>query len=291
MVYVLTDKENKPLFYAAHIATGVCSDGLCKPVDLMIYWDLLGNFETYQTTPGSPLTKFDHIEFTTDDHKKLQKILADKSSMLKDYEAEDMVDKTIKVHSNKLDAVTGATSKTFQDVIVPGAVYTVHILWHTTNGPLSGKILAHTKGLLNDTLVRQMLTSDRTTYKDFIFNHLSKTELSRFTPELITLIGDKDPFVPHFAMAKLSEDVWTNPSHQEAILTYFPSASLEVKNAMLGKFADKKLSEGGLRLLISAAPKLNKVQMQKLLVIVENNNAVLTEDLKRELLALEIKPK
>jgi hypothetical protein len=288
-VYLLSDEAARPLRYTAHIATGVCSDGLCKPVDLVLCWDLLGNFESYKTPPGSPLTKFDHIEFTAEDHKKLKKILADKSSMLKDYEAEDMVDKTVKVYSNKLDAVTGATSKTFQDVIVPGAVYTVHTLWHIANGPVSDRILNYTKGLLDDKLIRQMLKSDRPVYKDFIFSQLSQTELSRFTAELIMLIGDKDPFVPHFAMAKLTDEVWNNPVHQEAILKYFVSASLEVQNAMLHKLADKKLNTNGLRLMTSAATRLNKTQVQKLLIIVENNKSSMTEDLKKELLALKTK--
>jgi len=286
-VDLLSDKENKPRWYAAHIATGVCSDSLCKPIDLTVYWDLLGTFAAYETPESSPLTKFDHIEFTPQDHQKLQQILADKGSILKDYEAEDMVDRSVKVYSKTMDAVTGATSKTFQDVIVPGAVYTVHTLWHIVNGEVSENIWKHTRAMLNDQLIRQMLGSDNSAYKEFVFNQLPQSELNRFKPEIIRLIGDKDPYVPHFAMEKLASAVWADPADQVAILHYFKGSSLEIQNTMLNKFADKKMSLAGLRMLIDVGSGLSKAQMQKISAIFDHNNAVVTEELKKELLVLK----
>lgn len=286
-IYLLSGKKGMPLLYRAHIITDVCSDGLCKPLDLTLYWDLLGNFERYQTSVRSPLTKFDHIEFSAEDHQKFRQILSDKSSILKDYDASEMVDKTVKVFSNKLDAVTGATSKSFQDVIVSGAAYTVHTLWHIVNGELSRKILTYTNERLNDELVLQLLQSDRAVYKEFIFNNLPPAQLNRYTGELIRLIGDSDPFVPHFAMSKLTPDVWTDAVHQVTILAYFKSASMEIQNTMLAKFADAKLNTSGLKLLISASSELSKVQLKKLFAIIENNKSVLTEDLTNEFLVLK----
>ena len=140
-VFLLSDSLNRPQFYASHLTSGVCDDDLCRPVNITIYWDLLGNFINYRTPPSDPLTKFDHIELTAADHKKLHKILADTNSLLRDYAPADMVDKSIAVRSATTDAVTGATIKSFEDDIVSGAVYTVHTLWHFVNGEIPSKIL------------------------------------------------------------------------------------------------------------------------------------------------------
>jgi len=56
---------------------------------------------------------------------------------------------------------------------------------------------------------------------------------------------------------------------------------------MLNKFADKKMSLAGLRMLIDVGSGLSKAQMQKISAIFDHNNAVVTEELKKELLVLK----
>src|SRR5690606_13440718 len=132
-----------PVFYSSHLETDVCSDGLCKPVSITIHWDLLGRFLSYHTDKRHRLTKFDHIELTEEDHAQLHRILSDTSSVLRDYQVEDMIDTAVHLQSRKLDAVTGATSKTFDGATVEGALYTVYTLWHFTNGDIRKRILEH----------------------------------------------------------------------------------------------------------------------------------------------------
>src|SRR5690606_6322691 len=135
---------------SAYLETDVCSDELCKPVYITIRWDLLGRFLSYHTDKQHRLTKFDHVELTKDDHARLHAILSDTASILRDYKVEDMIDTTVQLQSLKVDAVTGATSKTFDGATVEGALYTVYTLWHFTNGPVRKRIVEHTASLLSD---------------------------------------------------------------------------------------------------------------------------------------------
>src|SRR5690606_13633581 len=107
-VHLLTDTAGLAALYSAHLVTGVCADVLCRPVYIQVYWDLLGIFQHYKMSPDHPITKFDHQPLTADDHTKLRHLLADTSSLLRDYAVTDIIDTTIKVQSGVLDAVTGA---------------------------------------------------------------------------------------------------------------------------------------------------------------------------------------
>ncbi len=285
-VELLSDQSRNPAFYSAHIATEVCSDSLCKPIDLIVYWDLLGRFSDYKTRGNEPLTKFDHIEFTAADYQKLREILVDDRSMLKDYEAEDMIDRSVKVYSNKVDAVTGATSKSFEDIIVSGAVYTVHTLWHIVNGGVSAKILAHTKGLLNHALIRSMLLSGNNNYQHYILTELSTDQLKPFAADMISLISSKNEFIPHFAMDKIPVVLWKDTAVQQQILTKFYGVHLEVQNALLLRFKDQKLSTVGLKLLVQHLDQLNTNQIDKVIKIMSNNTEFIDKDLKKGLSAL-----
>ncbi|MFA4868631.1 MAG: hypothetical protein WC623_10550 [Pedobacter sp.] len=290
-VELLLDKSKNPIYYSAHIATEVCSDSLCKPIDLTVYWDLMGRFSDYHTREDRPLTKFDHIEFTRADGKKLRDILKDERSMLKDYEAEDMIDRSVKVHSNKMDAVTGATSKSFQDVIVPGAVYTVHTLWHIVNGGVADKILGHTKSILNETLIRWMLRSGNPSYQHFILKELPNDKLKPFSKDMISLIGSKDEFTPHLAIDKIPKELWLDTAVQQEILNYLSNVHLELQNSILLKFKDLKLGSAELMILLRHVDKLNANQIEKVVNIFLNNTEFIDENLKKELSALLINPK
>jgi len=46
-------------------------------------WDLVGNYNRFDTLVEKPLTKFKHRPFTIADYQKLDEILADKNSILR----------------------------------------------------------------------------------------------------------------------------------------------------------------------------------------------------------------
>ncbi len=272
-IRLLLDTQGNPTFYTSHLITDVCSDGLCKPIDINIYWDLLGNFYQYQTPDDHVLTKFDHIKLTKEDHVRLHEILSDTSSILRDYKVEDMIDTTIKVQSGILDAVTGATNPTFDGSTVEGAMYTVYALWHFINGNVRKKIYEHTESLVSDSLITHMLRSDNRNYENFIFSKLSDDQRKEFANEIISLLASKDLYTPHFAISQLTDEVLNDPAHQEAVLHYFDKVSPAVQNTILARFETVKLNTVGIAILLNAVPALSANQLDKTFQIIDNNRS------------------
>ncbi len=133
-VDLLFNSKNQPIKYYSYVVTPVCEEGVCYNLVAEVYWDLLGNFMDYTEVPLEPLTKFDHIKFTGEDHDKMKEILRDKTSLLANYKAEDLVDHSIQIKSEVIDGVAGATYKSLSGAVVRGAVYSSHTLWQNVNG-------------------------------------------------------------------------------------------------------------------------------------------------------------
>lgn len=272
-VYLQYTLENKPIAYSAHLETDVCSDGLCKPVNITIQWDLLGRFHSYHTDGRHVLTKFDHIELTQEDHRQLHKILSDTASILRDYKVEDMIDTAVHVRSQQVDAVTRATSVTFDGATVEGALYTVYTLWHFTNGPVRRRILEHTESLLSDPFVKYMLHSGKRDYVSFIFKNISSGQRNSLTTDIIKLIEDDDEYIPHFALAQLGDSILSIPSWQHELLNRFPQATTTVKNAFLARLSAIQVDNASIDSLISFLPELRENQIIAVFSIIEKNKA------------------
>lgn len=273
------NEEGYPKRYAAHLVTDVCSDDLCKPINITVWWDLLGRFLTYYTEEHYKLTKFDHVELTPADHIQLHKILSDTASILRDYEVEDMIDTAVHVQSQQADAVTRATSLTFDGTTVKGALYTVYTLWHFTNGALRHRIAEHTKGLLSGSFVKYMLHSGNRDYVAFTFKNLDSEDQQRFVGDIIELLGDKDDYIPHFALAQLNDKVLAHSSYQHMLLNYLPKVESSVKNALLKRFEVIQVDREGLAVLLSFVSKLKENQVALVFSIIENNKPSLDKSL------------
>ncbi|WP_345232976.1 hypothetical protein [Olivibacter ginsenosidimutans] len=274
-ISLLKNTKDEPQLYTAFLSTGVCSDGLCKPVNIQLYWGLLGNFYTYQTPEGQGLTKFDHEPFSPKDHRMLHTILADTSSLLRDYYVEDLIDPNITRSSKTLDGVTGATNTNFKDASVPGALYTVYTLWHFVNGSIRHRLLAHTASMLSDTLIRQLLTSDNSAYQRFMIAHLTEQQAITFQRLLIELIHrSKDEYVPHFALDKLPQKTWQDPKLYNQFVGFLPEVSLPVQTAILTKLTNTPVDTKGSSLLqhYLQETKPSDVQQKLIKEILNNRN-------------------
>lgn len=117
-----TDESGNPIHYYARLRTPVCEDSICEILNLEMYWDLLGNYIAFDTIPGYPLTKYDHVKFTVDEYQELHKILQDNNSALKELQMSDLVNNGKKLESESIDAASGATSVYVADAVVKGGV-------------------------------------------------------------------------------------------------------------------------------------------------------------------------
>src|SRR5690606_18546747 len=154
--------------------------GQCYLMVIDIYWDLLGNFKKYELQEDQPLTKFDHVEFTDEDHKKMREILSNRDSFLRFYALENLIDPNEQRESDVVDGVSGATHKSIQNEVVSGAVYSTYVLWHIVNGPIAQRILEHTESRFTDAMMVQLLRSDNYHYQYYALNRISEDEIQQY---------------------------------------------------------------------------------------------------------------
>ncbi|WP_031444645.1 MULTISPECIES: hypothetical protein [Arenibacter] len=269
-VDLLFNSKNQPVKYYSYVVTPVCEEGVCYNLIAEVYWDLLGNFMDYKETVLDPLTKFDHIKFTREDHDKMKEILRDKTSLLANYKAEDLVDHSIEIKSEVIDGVAGATYKSLSGAVVRGAVYSSHTLWHIVNGEVADKIVAHTESLMNDDLLIWMLDSDNYNLQFYALNKID-TGNEQYTPNLIRLISEGNSYVPFFAIEKIPEWAWSSALYQPKIVILLKEVEFRMQNEILNKLNNRELEENSITVLTSSMESLNKSQLKKAFNILNNN--------------------
>jgi len=125
------DERGFPVEYHMLVDSVVCPGKVCDVVQVRIYWDALGNYSRLELPKGVNLTKQGHKIFTKGEYQKLDQILADRASLLRDYPFRSITRPSAKL---KADAVSGATKLSLRRAVVSGAGYTCFHLWHWVNG-------------------------------------------------------------------------------------------------------------------------------------------------------------
>lgn len=281
-IYLAYQADELPDFYYCALKTPICLENLCNPVEIRLEWDLLGNFKDYRETPGKELTKFDHEPFEPKDYEQLKTILADKESFLQDYQMEDLVDTTVKVYSAEIDGLTAATSATFTDKLIPGAIYTCYTLWHLVNGEISDRILANTKSVMDRKLKRNMLLSGIVAYGDFILDGMPEAEKEFLLPDLMQLIPGKNRFIAIKSIRKLPDAAHLGKYAPE-LIDHYDKVKLPVQQAILQYFLKEKCSAELLKAWIPRAANVPGSLKLSLYQLFEKNLSVLDEPAVRQL--------
>jgi hypothetical protein len=201
-VYVCNNSAAVPYRFAAEINTPVCDDTLCANVILKIYWDLAGNYTGFDTIPGKPLTKFDHKKFTSDDYIKLDRILRNRNSVLRMLKKEDLVDKSVKIKAETVDAVTGATPKTISEAVVEGAVYSSFTLWHFVNLAVKDSMVKFTQNIYSEQVARLLLLSENYETQLFALRKWTPNDYELNSELFFHVISNSVPLVRAFAISK-----------------------------------------------------------------------------------------
>jgi hypothetical protein len=94
----------KPIGFCRNIHTAVCSDTVCRLVNVTIYWEITGKFLGYSVPGDEELTKKEHEPFLEIDYTRLGEILADSSSLLGLYSPEEIT--PVKTTIVKADGIT-----------------------------------------------------------------------------------------------------------------------------------------------------------------------------------------
>jgi hypothetical protein len=213
-IYELQDTNGLTIWFSRHIFKDVCISGECKMIRLWLYWDGAGNYLGMKLPEGEPLTKSDHTEFDDTDYAKLENILRDTSSLLKELKQEDLIIVPENTNPYEVDGYTAATQPGLDQVVVKDAVYTCFTLWHTVYGPVRREILA---------ILDERISED---YLFLLFSSGNTSLLSRAISYVEKRPDFHETFYPRIVEAVLSEHL---PLAQQA-LNYFVPARLSGLN-------------------------------------------------------------
>ncbi|MCK5368518.1 MAG: hypothetical protein KAQ62_08190, partial [Cyclobacteriaceae bacterium] len=185
--------DSIPVQYSSIIATMVCDDGLCQTLELKMCWNLIGNYMGFDTIPGLPLTKFDHLPFIPEDYKKMHEILANKNSVLERKTLDELFDKDSIRKSNTVDAVTGATAAVVKNAIVEGALYSSYALWHIANGDIKSKIRKRTSEIYTPELGDRMLHSNDYQEQLFVLKLITDKDFGAYFDSVMDALVTSNP--------------------------------------------------------------------------------------------------
>lgn len=89
-VIELQDQNGLTVWFGRYFFKDICTTGICRMVRLWIFWDGTGHYLGIQLDENDPLTKSDHTPFGLQDYTRLDEIMADTASILKDLRYEDL---------------------------------------------------------------------------------------------------------------------------------------------------------------------------------------------------------
>lgn len=266
-LWLLYDHNDHPFQFMAEIFTPVCYSNKCYPVYIDFYWDLLGNYQFYKVPKGERLTKNDHEPFTKDDYEHLERILQNESSLLGEYAAEDLVTSTESETANSVDAVTGATSKTIQNEVISGAVYSCYTLWHIAHGDISEYILAHTESDHNEGDIIRFLESENHKYQYWAMDKVFERELwekEKFALPLLNILRGRNIFISQFLIERLPNEMLQTASRQQWLWDTYLLSPYRLQLSLLDKMKALDLEREIEVNLIGQLENGNKTQKEKI---------------------------
>ena len=169
----LQDANGLAFQYYMDVESVICLDHKCKVVQVRLFWDKLGFYNRFELASGITLEKTDGVPFTVSDYEKLDRILADRNSSLKEYYQNQ---RHLTANGNEglmdLDGATGATSRVDENSVVKGGAWTTCTLWHWANGEIVEVIRNQTAKELSIEALANSLHQEDEKQRRFSINEL-----------------------------------------------------------------------------------------------------------------------
>lgn len=279
-LWLLKAEDGQPTQFMAEIFTPVCYSDKCYPVFIDFYWDLLGNFQYYKMPLGKTLTKLDHILFEPEDYQKMQTILANTSSLLKDYKAEDLVVSTESDLPYGVDAVTGATSKTIQNEVISGAVYSCYTLWHLAHGEIASQIKGITEDNYDDSLIISFLQSSNYHYQYWAIENVlasDRWDEENFKTPLLNILRGSNVFVAEHVLDIVPENIWNETKQQEWLWETYLMSSYRLQLKILEKFRQIDINSSLHPPFVAQLGQSNQEQKKRIFLVLSNQSNLTKE--------------
>jgi len=238
-MYILKDEDNLPLLYYADIQTPVCIDGICKPLFIELYWDLIGDYIGYGVYPDELLSKYDHEVFEDENYEKLHALLGDSYSIIGRRHLRGLYDiqqeraEKIKFKGKEIDGVTGATKKEVKNTIVEGALYSCYTLWHIAYGDAMRKIKDQLPNLYNEDVEDYFLDSDYENYNIYAAKHLPVSRFGSNLKPLIKIIKSANPLSRSYILKKMPKELFGRSELTEELFPHFSQLDFNSKTLLL----------------------------------------------------------
>lgn len=281
------DNAGQPHYFFSNIFTPVCLTGECKPVYINFYWDLLGNYTRFDLPPKTELTRMDHRSFKPEDYEKLQTILANTHSLLKDVSMEDLVGKGTENLADSVDAKAGATLKTVKNEVIDGAVYTCYTLWHIAHGKVVAEMQRITEIFKSEELLHRFLTDRNHYYQYWAMERIMTDEgkvTTGFEADMQQVIRGKNIFTARYALQKIHNQFFVDKTRQRWLWETYQTASYPLQIAILKKMISLSLTDETKEFLAQQLSKTNQEQATLLLKIL-STQSTLSEQTQRTLAA------
>ncbi len=177
-VVARSDADGSPAGYQLTVQVNVCTDGLCRIVNVTLYWDALGYYERLECPADTPLTRKEHDPFTPEDYRKLDRILENRESILGRLAYTALVEEQPEqdAQAETIDGWSGATPQTVADSVVEGAAFTTWTLWHWVNGEIVSHLRDSTVQRATPQFVRRLLRSEHQREVGFALRNLLNPE-------------------------------------------------------------------------------------------------------------------
>ena len=197
----IQNPKKQPIAYYMDVESVVCGDSQCKVDIIKIYWDNLGQFDRLEMPEGVYLEKAKGEHFSKADYLKLDKILKDKNSPLKEVYQNEIVSTG---GSEGIDGISGATVLVEKNAFVEGAVWTCYSLWHWVHGETQQIIRNITGDAFTNLELQNLLTEDSMEYPYFAIDQLTRRkDYSQQTVNAIKNAIEQQP-----RLLKRSLDYW-----------------------------------------------------------------------------------
>lgn len=245
-------KSTKQIYWYRRLFTEVCLTGDCRPVDVGIYWNASGNYLGIEVFREN-LTKTDHSVFSDFDYVKLESILRNEWSPLREFEFEELVDDA----PQGTDATTGATKKVIADASVNDAVYTTYTLWHLIHVGEGEQLSLLTYRYLNrnPAVLEATVKGHDTAYLNFLMEGVSAGHLQinqALVGVIIEGLDSDEAVLKNTAFRAISHLPLNDPSIQNEIAKVYAGWEPQDKTRFLRSFAQVKVLGDGLYQQLSA---------------------------------------
>ncbi len=222
----LDNEKGLPIWFGRDIIQVVCLTKECRMVHLWLFWDGAGNYFGFQEYPDDPLTKTDHMVFSAVDYQKLNHILADSVSILKNLKQEELIIKP-DINEGKVDAISGATQPSLKEYLVSNAAYTCYTLWHSVYGNTRIEIQRLLEQRADSNYLKLIFNQDNTLYLKWAIEFIKRHPdyHSAFFRQIVNQMKSKDENLSQLALNYFDKERLSSPDIQKELMQVFDEIS------------------------------------------------------------------